>query len=61
VHISEVIPGKQPARLNPDDVIISLPMGIAIMDMINAQRVYERARQLGIGRTLPLWEEVPWV
>ncbi|MFO7312038.1 MAG: hypothetical protein C0P61_008240 [Bacillota bacterium] len=61
VHISEVITGKQPARLNPDDVIISLPMGMAIMDMINAQRVYERARQLGIGRTLPLWEEVPWV
>ncbi|HLT59113.1 MAG: ornithine cyclodeaminase family protein [Limnochordales bacterium] len=61
VHISEIITGKKPARLSPDDIIISLPMGMAIMDIINAQRVYERARELGIGRTLPLWEEVPWV
>lgn len=61
VHISEVITGKQAVRRDPDDIVVSLPMGMAIMDVINAQRVYEAALQRGIGRTLPLWENTPWV
>lgn len=61
VHISEIITGLKPARLHPDDIIVSLPMGMAIMDVINAQRVYEAALAKDVGRKLALWERAPWM
>jgi len=61
VHISEIIAGSKPARLHEDDAIVSLPMGMGIMDVVNAQRVYETAVAQGIGQRLPLWHQTPWI
>ena len=61
VHISEVITGNEPARVNDDDAIVALAMGMGIMDVVNAQRVYENAVAQGVGQRLALWRQTPWV
>lgn len=61
VHISEIIAGKEKARSSDKDIIISMPMGMAITDVVNAHRVYHKALEKGVGQVLTLWEETPWL
>lgn len=54
VEIGEVIAGTAPGRRGPDERTIFKSVGSAIQDLVTASRVYDRARDLGLGR------EVAW-
>lgn len=53
-EISEVILGKTLGRTGDDEKIMSINLGVAILDVAVAKRIYERAKEKNIGTWLPL-------
>jgi ornithine cyclodeaminase/alanine dehydrogenase len=53
-EIGDVIAGTKPGRGGPDEVIVSLNMGLSVEDVITASRIYEAAKRAGTGTWLPL-------
>jgi ornithine cyclodeaminase len=56
-NLGEVVTGAKPGRLSPKDRILFNPIGLGIHDLSEAFRVYCNAKAMGIGRTLPLWQD----
>ncbi|HSP05541.1 MAG TPA: hypothetical protein VLR94_00100, partial [Acidobacteriota bacterium] len=52
--LGEIVAGTKPGRERESERIIAVNLGIALSDMAVAIRIYRRALELGIGRTLPL-------
>ncbi len=52
--LGEIAAGKKPGREADEERIISINLGLALDDMATAIRVYRRAKDMGIGLTLPL-------
>jgi ornithine cyclodeaminase len=59
-NIDEIIAGKKPGRENDDERIFFAPIGMAHEDIAVASRIYERAKKMGIGQNLRLWNEPMW-
>jgi ornithine cyclodeaminase/alanine dehydrogenase len=53
-ELAEIVLGQKPGREREDERIMSMNLGLAIEDMAVAPRLYERAKQRGIGRWLTL-------
>jgi len=51
--LGEIVTGK-PGRSNPDEITLFKSVGLAIQDVSAAMRVYELARQKGIGQEIAL-------
>lgn len=54
-EIGEIVAGKRPARENDDERIVFWHRGFAISDIVLGRHFYDRAREQGVGRTVPLW------
>lgn len=52
--LGEIVSGRKPGRERPEERTISMNLGLALDDMATAIRIYEKARQEGIGTRLPL-------
>jgi ornithine cyclodeaminase/alanine dehydrogenase len=52
--ISHLLTGEDPGRTLPSDVIISINLGIGLLDVALGQDLVREAKRLGIGTTLPL-------
>lgn len=48
-ELGEVIAGKAPARTGDDEITVFKTTGSAVLDIVNAQRIYENALKKGIG------------
>jgi len=55
-NLGDVIVGKVAGRKSPDEKIFFNPIGLGIHDLSEAHRVYQNALAMGLGKTLPLWE-----
>jgi len=55
VELAEIVAGKTPGRSNPEQITLFKSNGIAIEDILVAGRIYELARERGLGRQVPLW------
>src|SRR5580692_1187083 len=55
--LSEIVAGKAPGRTNPEQITLFKSNGIAMEDIVVAGRIYEIARDKGMGRQVPLWEK----
>jgi ornithine cyclodeaminase/alanine dehydrogenase len=53
-ELSEIISGKKHGREHFGERIMSMHLGLAIEDMATAKLVYEKAKEKGIGKRLPL-------
>ncbi|MHA1838552.1 MAG: ornithine cyclodeaminase, partial [Candidatus Ranarchaeia archaeon] len=53
-NIGEIILGQKPGRETPEERIFYAPIGMGSEDVAVATYVYNKAKRLGIGRTLPL-------
>lgn len=53
-EISEVILGKVPGRTSDDEKIMSMNLGVAVLDVAVAKLVFEKAKKKGVGVWLPL-------
>jgi ornithine cyclodeaminase/alanine dehydrogenase-like protein (mu-crystallin family) len=56
-EIADVVSGKVPGRKSQADITLFKSNGIAIEDVVTAGKIYELARQKGIGREVPLWQD----
>jgi alanine dehydrogenase len=52
--LGDVVAGKAPGRRDAEERIFALNLGIAVDDVMTARLVYSRARERGVGRSLPL-------
>jgi ornithine cyclodeaminase/alanine dehydrogenase-like protein (mu-crystallin family) len=52
--LADVIVGRHPGRRRPDDIILSNPFGIGILDVAVATEVLAVARDAGLGTELPV-------
>jgi ornithine cyclodeaminase len=59
-ELGRILVGEQPGRASPGERVFVSPVGLAIEDVAAAHRVYERARDRGIGTTLELWRSPLW-
>jgi ornithine cyclodeaminase/alanine dehydrogenase-like protein (mu-crystallin family) len=54
-ELGEIIAGHVPGRLSDDDVTIFKSNGIALQDIATALRIYNLARDRGVGDQIELW------
>ena len=54
-ELAQIVSGKARGRLRPEDITLFKSNGIATEDVTTAARVYERAREMGIGTEVPMW------
>jgi len=55
-EIADIATGKMPGRTNRDQITMFKSNGIAIEDIVVAGKIYEMARERGMGREVPMWE-----
>jgi alanine dehydrogenase len=55
-EFSDIISGKAAGRTSRDQITIFKSNGIAIEDIVAAGRIYELARERGIGRDVPMFQ-----
>ena len=59
IEISDVIGGTAKGRTSDSQITLFKSNGIAIEDVVTAARVYEMAKEKGIGREVPMWQGTP--
>ena len=52
--LGELVAGKKPGRESAQERIFAVNLGLALDDMATAILIYRRAKEMGIGRELPL-------
>jgi ornithine cyclodeaminase/alanine dehydrogenase-like protein (mu-crystallin family) len=52
--LGEIVSGRKPGRVSPEERTLSMNLGLALDDMATAIRIYHLARERGIGTQLPL-------
>ncbi len=52
-ELADVIVGRETGRARPEDVTLFKSVGLAIEDVAMAAEIVKRAREVGLGRTLP--------
>ncbi len=54
VHeLSDVVVGRETGRAHPEDITLFKSVGLGLEDLAVAVRIFERAREEGLGRPLP--------
>jgi len=56
-ELAEIVAGKTPGRSSPEQITLFKSNGIATEDVVVAGRIYDLARERGLGRQVPLWEK----
>lgn len=57
IDMGDIIRGERSGRSGGDDIIIFSVGGMPVEDVAWGKQCYERAKELGIGTTLNLWEK----
>lgn len=57
-EIGEVVSGVRPGRATPEEITLYKSVGVAVQDAVAAQLVYDRARERGVGREVPLVDPI---
>ena len=60
VELGELVAGTRAGRTSQDQRVFASAVGLAIEDVAAAHRVYLRAKQLGLGTPLSLWDRPIW-
>lgn len=55
--IGDIILGKRPGRENNEQRVIFVACGMAVFDVAWGFEVYQKAKEMGIGQKLLLWEQ----
>lgn len=56
-ELSEIVAGKLVARTNKNQITLFKSSGIASEDVAVAGKLYELAKERGVGREIPLWQK----
>ena len=55
-ELADIVGGKVAGRTSPEQITLFKSNGIAIEDIAVAGRIYELARERGLGREIPMWQ-----
>ena len=55
-ELAPIVAGKAPGRTNHNQITLFKSNGIAIEDVVVGGRIFEIARERGMGREIPLWQ-----
>jgi ornithine cyclodeaminase/alanine dehydrogenase len=53
-ELGEIITGRKPGRLNDDEITLFKSNGLAIQDAATAKLVYDKAKEMGVGKEIDL-------
>ncbi|MGD0956500.1 MAG: ornithine cyclodeaminase family protein [Candidatus Acidiferrales bacterium] len=56
-ELSAIVARKVPGRTSRDQITLFKSNGIAIEDIVVGGRIYELARERGLGREVPMWQK----
>src|SRR6185312_13723976 len=56
-EISQIVAAKADGRQDAEEITLFKSIGIAEEDVATAARVYQLAREKGIGREVPMWSD----
>jgi len=56
-EVADIVASKAPGRTNQSQITLFKSNGIAIEDVVVGGRVYEIAREKGMGCEIPMWQE----
>ena len=56
-ELADLVSGKVAGRTKASEITLFKSNGIAIEDIVVAGRIFEMARERGIGRQIPMWQE----
>jgi alanine dehydrogenase len=56
-ELADIVSGKIAGRTNASEITLFKSNGIAIEDIVVAGRIFEMARERGIGRQVPMWQQ----
>lgn len=59
-NLDEIVAGKKIGRETDSERIFFAPIGMALEDIAFGSKVYERAKEEGLGHFLKLWEKPLW-
>jgi ornithine cyclodeaminase/alanine dehydrogenase-like protein (mu-crystallin family) len=54
LELGDVVAGRTPGRVRPDEIILFKSVGLAIEDVALAAKAYELARETNVGTELPI-------
>jgi alanine dehydrogenase len=57
IEFAEIVSGKTPGRTSKDQITLFKSNGIATEDIVVAGRIYEIAKERGMGKPVALWEK----
>jgi alanine dehydrogenase len=57
IEFAEIVSGKTPGRTSDNQITLFKSNGIATEDIVVAGRIYEIAKQSGMGKPIALWEQ----
>lgn len=55
--VSDLVAGRKSGRDNDDQLTYTCNVGLGLYDVVIAARVYQYAKENGIGQKLKLWDE----
>jgi ornithine cyclodeaminase/alanine dehydrogenase-like protein (mu-crystallin family) len=56
-ELGRIVAGQVPGRRSREDITVFKSVGIALWDIATALRLYDLARERGVGRTIELWAD----
>lgn len=56
-ELADMVSGKVAGRRNASEITLFKSNGIAIEDIVVAGKIFEMARERGIGRQIPMWQQ----
>ncbi len=61
VNLGDIIIGKKAGRTSPEQRILFANLGMGCLDITMANRIYLKAKEMGIGQQLRLWDKPLWI
>lgn len=61
VSLGDVVTGTRPGRTGDDDTMIFITSGMVLFDIGWGYEIYQRAKAMGVGQNLLLWDEAHWM
>lgn len=59
--LGDIILNKKQGRTSPDQRILFANLGMGCLDITIAERIYQNAKKMGLGRKLRLWDQPKWI
>ncbi len=56
IDLAEIASGKTPGRIRDDQITLFKSNGIATEDIVVAGKIYELAKERGVGKTVNMWD-----